>query len=1448
MTVRDWTTRKRPTGPGRLALTAAALAAFLWVSLAATGSSFALCADGVLDAGEECDDGGTDPGDGCAADCTLETWITQVCSTALDGTLSVTSADTYVNTYYAAPAAESVLTAGDTEISLGADRGATHTLQVGDRLMIIQMQGAEIDPRRGRDANDEYGDGPGNLDRSGYKTITAGTYEIVVVVAAPTSGPISIRGEGMGGGLVHDYVNSRIITSSGGNTATGFQTYQVIRVPQYSDLTIESSASIVASEWDGDSGGIVAFDVLGTLTLNGAIDVSARGFRGGQGVGNMGGGAPGFKGEGVAGTPWQVYVSVNDILVTNSAGGYPPPDNKCVGAPGNAGGNARDERDAGGGGGGNGGMGGIGGRGRDNSGRRAQGRGGAPLVADAASLTLGGGGGGGNGDDGLTSPEASSGQSGGGAVLIRAGALVAGSSGVIHANGAGGAMAVDEGAGGGGGGGTIIVYTGGADFANLTLEANGGDGNSIDESDDGGGGGGGGGLAHVINSTNASASVLGGAGGAARSGGDYDGADGSDGSFDASAPAPAVLACAFDTDSDLDGVLDGDDICPGGDDTVDTDSDTIPDFCDVCPAGDDTVDTDGDTFPDACDICPAGDNTDDADTDGVPDGCDVCDGSDDTMDADVDGVPDGCDTCAGSDDTVDMDGDSVPDGCDVCAGSDDTVDADVDGVPDGCDVCAGSDDSVDMDGDGVADGCDACAGFDDAMDMDSDGVADGCDACPGFDDATDTDADGVADGCDACPGFDDAADTDADGVADGCDVCPGSNDSVDMDGDGVADGCDACPGSDDATDTDGDGAADGCDACPGFDDSVDADADGVPDGCDVCPGGDDAADMDSDGIPDGCDVCPDGDNQIDTDTDGVPDGCDVCPGGDDTADMDSDGVPDTCDVCPGGDDMADMDGDGVPDACDVCSGGNDTTDGDMDGVPDECDACPAGDDAADDDGDGRADACDRCPGADDAADSDGDGVPDGCDACEFGDDNLDADGDGIADACDTVDDRLDSTLTGGACAASAGGTGWQWFLFMLAGLALIRRRRGIASALPGLAVIIGVTGHLASAHAQIALDQYQPPALASDGLFLATPATSGHLKLDAQLALDYANDPLVARAENSDMQSRTIVGTHLVSHVLASLGIGDRFLVFTGVPVHLAMEGDSSADGPFPDLKTDGGGLGDLYLGGRYVFLVADRVRLAAQLTVTAPTAPSDMQFAGSSSFTLHPQVLAQTTFGRFRLGANLGVRVQETAQLNAVNVGSGLTFALGASAPIVGHDGEVRVDGYLEFHGATDFNAFLTRAQSPGAVLVGAKVYLANGLILGAGLGPGVQRGIGAPDVRLLWSVAWSGRKSVKTQVRADRDRDGVLDSVDKCPDDPEDRDGILDDDGCMELDADFDGVLDRDDGAPLEAEDIDEYRDHDGVPDPDNDQDGFSDQIDECPDRAEDVDGVADEDGCPE
>jgi outer membrane protein OmpA-like peptidoglycan-associated protein len=102
---------------------------------------------------------------------------------------------------------------------------------------------------------------------------------------------------------------------------------------------------------------------------------------------------------------------------------------------------------------------------------------------------------------------------------------------------------------------------------------------------------------------------------------------------------------------------------------------------------------------------------------------------------------------------------------------------------------------------------------------------------------------------------------------------------------------------------------------------------------------------------------------------------------------------------------------------------------------------------------------------------------------------------------------------------------------------------------------------------------------------------------------------------------------------------------------------------------------------------------------------------------------------------------------------------------------------------------------------------------------------------------------KCVAPILPPDMDHDGILDSVDKCPTEPEDKDGFEDADGCPDLDNDKDGVPDKTDKCPTEPEDKDGFEDADGCPDPDNDKDGVLDAADKCPNDP----GPPDNDGCP-
>jgi OOP family OmpA-OmpF porin len=114
-----------------------------------------------------------------------------------------------------------------------------------------------------------------------------------------------------------------------------------------------------------------------------------------------------------------------------------------------------------------------------------------------------------------------------------------------------------------------------------------------------------------------------------------------------------------------------------------------------------------------------------------------------------------------------------------------------------------------------------------------------------------------------------------------------------------------------------------------------------------------------------------------------------------------------------------------------------------------------------------------------------------------------------------------------------------------------------------------------------------------------------------------------------------------------------------------------------------------------------------------------------------------------------------------------------------------------------------------------------------------------------LFYSIGISGRISHPKQEKhfterfysktpqRDRDGDGIVDSVDACPDIP----GIARFNGCP--DSDGDGIPDKDDACPK----VFGYEKYHGCPIPDRDGDGINDEEDQCPD----VPGVLKYHGCP-
>lgn len=265
---------------------------------------------------------------------------------------------------------------------------------------------------------------------------------------------------------------------------------QVVKVPEYTNVTVSAATSLHALPWaasdTGFVGGILAFMASGTVTVAGKLDADAAGFRGGAKVQRIANLPLACANE--DGTPADGYANKGEGVVSAEYGATKGGRGSWSIAAG--GGNCAE---TGGGGGANAGAGGAGGDSSLSAGRG--GRGGVPLDYSLLErITLGGGGGAGEQKNGV----GSSGGAGGGAIFVRAGVLAG--AGAITANGVAAANAgilalESDGAGGGGAGGSVLIRTTGAAACDglLAQGGKGGDTSVVGVGVWGPGGGGGGG-------------------------------------------------------------------------------------------------------------------------------------------------------------------------------------------------------------------------------------------------------------------------------------------------------------------------------------------------------------------------------------------------------------------------------------------------------------------------------------------------------------------------------------------------------------------------------------------------------------------------------------------------------------------------------------------------------------------------------------------------------------------------------------------------------------------------------------------------------------------------------------------------------------------------------------------------------------------------------------------
>ena len=432
-----------------------------------------------------------------------------------DGAKTVSTTNNVVNEYTAltanAVAGSTTLTV--TSSSLNTNSRFTAPLAPGDLVMIIQMQGATLNGTLNGTTALPLDSTWGQVNA--YNN--CGNNEFAEVLAVPNGTTITLRCA-----LQKDY------------TASGRA--QVVRVPRYTTLTINSPGVITCDTWNGTIGGVCAMEVQGNTVINagGSISATGRGFRGGMLLENLTG-----YGIGDFGSTQGTLGAEKGESVGGFQADYDPIGGRyCKGAPGNGGGGG-NAHNAGGGGGANGGNvlqwnghgnpdlsvasyatawnteypwkstttssgGGKGGYTFSSSNQNANtlgpttnaaspvtawggdyrrnsgGFGGRPMDYSTGRLFLGGGGGAGDQNDNI----GGAGGNGGGLIYLMSYGTVSGG-GQVVSNGNNGNIATGpapisgwggkDAAGGGGGGGTIILNSTGA-VSGISAVANGGNG------------------------------------------------------------------------------------------------------------------------------------------------------------------------------------------------------------------------------------------------------------------------------------------------------------------------------------------------------------------------------------------------------------------------------------------------------------------------------------------------------------------------------------------------------------------------------------------------------------------------------------------------------------------------------------------------------------------------------------------------------------------------------------------------------------------------------------------------------------------------------------------------------------------------------------------------------------------------------------------------------------
>lgn len=367
----------------------------------------------------------------------------------------------------------------------------------------------------------------------------------------------------------------------------------------------------------------------------------------------------------------------------------------------------------------------------------------------------------------------------------------------------------------------------------------------------------------------------------------------------------------------------------------------------------------------------------------------------------------------------------------------------------------------------------------------------------------------------------------------------------------------------------------------------------------------------------------------------------------------------------------------------------------------------------------------------------------------------------------------------------------------------------------------------------VALNKFEP-APAGDRMFgVESPYAAsfssqgasgeGNVAVHAAVYVDYGHNPYALQRAPSLLEPKAVVGDQLFMHVSLSLALFKRLTLNLSVPAAVVQDGDDPTFNGRTYLSPHAAGFGDLR--------VAARVRIFGEYNSPFQLGVGGMiwvpvqdqsSYLSDGKVRGMPSLLLGGMTDDIVWSFNAGVQIRSSFEFDGIAQGTSMHFGAGLAA-LLGSKNQVQIGPEVR---ASFVTKEINRKTTNVELLLGAKYRMFDDLEAGVAAGPGLTVGLGTPDIRFVGMIAYTPNQK---KVIDDRDKDGVPDTEDKCPDEPAARGENAEKPGCPPAkDSDGDGVDDEKDACPNQPGPVERG----GCPAPkDTDGDGVTDDVDACP-----------------